>query len=343
MSLLDIFRRPKHPDHRYLTRDGRLASDLWLDQPDAHQRIDRRLAGGEITAEQADHLRHFVDRGYLVLPLELDQGIFTGIEEAVERLWRERPEDVSYAFHSQLRPFKYARPEHRKPSYRIADLHADCDEALALYLNRQIFDYLELIFEEPAVATQSLCFEWGSQQPLHRDPVFVKMTPPSHLLAAWIALEDIGPDCGPLIYLPGSHRLPYYQYEPGRYAFDFSRDSDADSLASQEWDQRQCSAAGLELETLTCRRGDVLIWHHSLLHGGSYPNDPELTRKSFVVHYSTLSSMDRVLNSYLEPSSDGGEETPRVLESRRILERDGCRGFDSPLHVHVAGRAAERG
>jgi hypothetical protein len=336
------FLRRKHPEQQFLTSDGLLASDLWLDQPDAHQRIDRRLGAGEIDGEQAENLRDFVDKGYMVIPLSVDPAVFGGVEAAVERLWRDKADDVAYAYHSQLRPFTCAQPEHRKPSYRIADLHTYSDEALALYLNREVFDYLELIFGEPVIATQSLCFEWGSQQPLHRDPVYVRMTPPSHLLAAWIALEDIGPDCGPLIYLPGSHRLPYYQYEPGRYTFDFGKDGDKETLASQEWDRKKCAGAGLELETLTCKRGDVLIWHHSLLHGGSYPTDPGLTRKSFVVHYSTTASMKQVLNSYLFPTPDGGE-TPHVMSSDRVLERDGCRGFDSPLHVHVSQTAAVSG
>ncbi len=332
---LSNFLRRKHPEHEFLTSGGLLASDLWLDQPDAHANIDRRLSNGEIDAGKAENLRHFVDRGYMVIPLSLDEAVFGGIEDAVERLWRDKVDDVAYAYHSQLRPFTYAQDDHRKPSYRIADLHSFSEDALALYLNREIFDYLELIFGEPVIATQSLCFEWGSQQPLHRDPVYVRMTPPSHLLAAWIALEDIGPDCGPLIYLPGSHRLPYYQYEPGRYTFDFAKDGDKETMASQEWDQKKCSAAGLELETLTCKRGDVLIWHHSLLHGGSYPTDPDLTRKSFVVHYSTQASMKKVLNSYLLPTADG-DEAPVVMSSERVLERDGCHGFDSPLHVHVS-------
>ncbi|MCP3956881.1 MAG: hypothetical protein GY719_03410 [bacterium] len=29
------------------------------------------------------------------------------------------------------------------------------------------------------------------------------------------------------------------------------------------------------------------------------------------------------------------KEPPEVFASERILERDGCRGFDSPLHVHA--------
>jgi ectoine hydroxylase-related dioxygenase (phytanoyl-CoA dioxygenase family) len=33
------------------------------------------------------------------------------------------------------------------------------------------------------------------------------------------------------------------------------------------------------------KKGDVLIWHANLLHGGSPINNPLLTRKSMVAHY----------------------------------------------------------
>lgn len=132
--------------------------------------------------------------------------------------------------------------------------------------------------------------------------------------------------------MPGSRRLPYYQFEPGRFTFDLSRDGEAERSAAEDWDRRHCERCGLAQQSFTCRRGEVLIWHHSLLHGGSLPVDPALTRKSFVVHYSTLSSMRRVQNSYLEAGADDGSF--RHLTSERILSRDGCRGFDSPLHAH---------
>ena len=330
MSFLDRLSARRRPDGP-LTPDGQLASELWLDQRNAHRRIRKRRRKGEITPERAEQLRHFTDKGYLILSLDLDDEIYGVIDEAVERLWRERPDDIAYAFHSLLTRFSDADPEHRKPSCRIADLHSVCDAARRLYLHSEIFEMIDLIFGEPTVATQSLYFQWGSQQGLHRDPVYVQMSPPSHLAAAWIALEDIGPDCGPLVYVPGSHRLPYYQFAPGRYLFDHALDGDDELKASQAWDERKCREAGLELEVLTCKRGDVLIWHHSLLHGGSYPTNPALTRKSFVVHYSTLASMPRVMNSYVRPGED-----PEILLSETLLERDGCRGFDSPLHVHAS-------
>ena len=78
-----------------------------------------------------------------------------------------------------------------------------------------MFRMVELIYDQPAISFQSLYFEYGSQQALHRDPMFVVTDPPSHLLASWVALEDIAPDSGPLAYVPKSHRLPWFEFEPG--------------------------------------------------------------------------------------------------------------------------------
>ncbi|MEM7582246.1 MAG: phytanoyl-CoA dioxygenase family protein [Acidobacteriota bacterium] len=335
MSILDVL-RPQRPEGP-LNRDGQLWSKLWLDQRNALKRIKKKLRRGEIDEPRAQQLRQYAELGYLKLSLDLDAAVTDQLNEDVERLWRERPGNVSYAYHSLLTPFTRADPEHRKPSCRIADLHSASETALGLYLHREIFSVIDEIFGEPSVATQSLYFEWGSQQGLHRDPVYVQMNPASHLAAAWIALEDIGPDCGPLVYVPGSHRLPYYLYQPDRYTFDHLADGQEQLEAAQAWDQQHTSSAGLELETFTCKRGEVLIWHHSLLHGGSYPTDPALTRKSFVIHFTTLASMPKVQNSYL--TSDDG--SPAIYESEQLLVRDGCHGFDSPLAVHCRQPASE--
>ncbi len=312
-----------------LTADGLLTSDLWVDEQDADQRVAVAARLGRISPQRAAQLRSFVNLGYAVLPLALSEAACARLDEDVERLWRDRPETVAYAYHSLLRPFSLASDDHRQPSYRIADLHTFSETAFDLYLNRVLFEIIEAIFDEPAIAIQSLYFEWGSQQGLHRDPVYVRTPIPSHLAAAWIALEDVGPECGALVYMPGSHRLPYYEFEPGRFTFNFSRDGIDELQASQQCNEERCQAAGLELETFTCKRGDVLIWHHSLLHGGAYPINPALTRKSLVIHYTTLASMPAVRNSYLL----SGEGAPTVLETDRRFERDGCHGFDSPLHA----------
>jgi ectoine hydroxylase-related dioxygenase (phytanoyl-CoA dioxygenase family) len=317
-----------------LTAAGLLASDLWLDQPDALRQIERRQKRGEIDDAQATALASFAERGFLTLPL-MPPPDAAGIEACVEELWQRRPADVAYAYRSPLRRLSTADPvAHRRPSCRIADLHAVCAPARDLFLHPQLFTMVELILGQPAVAVQSLYFEFGSQQPLHRDPVHVYTTPASHLLASWVALEDIRPGSGELVYVPGSHQLPYYQFSPGDHRFDHGRHSDADALAAQEFELAQCSAAGLQVESFLPRRGEALIWHASLLHGGGELRDETLTRKSFVVHYSSAANYPRVKRAVEEPVP-GADGAPvmrsRIHETEELLVEGSRRGFASPL------------
>ena len=317
-----------------LAADGRLASDLWVDRPDALSHLESMHRSGTVSADEAGELDRFIRSGYLTFSLGDVTATAAALESDVARAWHERPADLAYAWSGPLRSFAEADPERdRRPSYRIADLHSHSDAALDLYLHPAVFRRVELILGRPAVATQSLYFEWGSQQALHRDPVFVQTRPPSHLVAAWIALEDIHPDSGPLVYVPGSHRLPYFQFAPGEFLFDQSRYGPAEAEAMAEHDRTQCAAAGLAPETLLCPRGEVLLWHSSLLHGGSAVVDPARTRKSFVVHFSSADRYKLRRQGIVEFLSDGEErlERHRILETEEILERPGARGFASPM------------
>lgn len=316
-----------------LGADGRLRSDLLVDRPDALAEIARREARGELTAEQAGHLERMARDGYTVVDLQLGPEVYDFFDQTVDRLWRERPSTVAYAYHSALTRFSDSRPEDRRPSCRIADLHSEGGAALDLYLHPTLGSLVDLVFGEPGVAIQTLYFQWGSQQALHRDPVHVSTQPPSHLLAAWIALEEIGPDCGPLVYVPGSHLLPYYQYEPGQFTFKHGVYGDTEVRASEAWDREQCERHGLAAVPFTGPRGKAFLWHHSLLHGGSLPTDPALTRKSFVIHYSTRATQKVVLNRYRGWTGPDrqGEENDGILATRQLVERDGRAGFASPL------------
>lgn len=328
-SILDRLRRKKQPAGP-LAADGQLASDLWVDQPDAEQRIERWRAKGEVGEAEAAALTQFVRRGYLTFSSGLPDEVFAAFADDVERAWRERPGDLAWTREGPLRSFAYAdAARDRRPSYRIADLYSHSDAARTIYLWKPIFALVERIFGQPAVATQSLYFEFGSQQALHRDPVFVQTRPASHLVAAWVALEDIVAESGPLVYVPGSHRLPYHQFAPGDHLFDHSRHGSQESAAMAEFDRRQVAERGLGSETLLCPRGDVLIWHASLLHGGSVPHDPARTRKSFVVHFSTRANYPLRRQTLVELLGD--TTRTRIFETDRILSADGCHGFDNPV------------
>lgn len=326
--------------------DGLLASDLWLDRPDAPREIARRRDRGELTPAEAENLEKFWRDGFFVFRPQVDEQLYAELDADVERLWREQPPWMTFAYHSLLTRFAGGDEPNRQPSSRIADLHEFSTPALELYLHPEMFRYVELILGEPAIATQSLYFQWGSQQALHRDPIHVRMTPPAHLVATWTALEDIRPGSGELHYVPGSHRLPYFAFEPGRYVFDHRKDPTARAREGELWDLERCRAAGLEVVPLRCRRGECLIWHHSLLHGGSPLTDPSLTRKSFVVHYTSRANMPATRNSYVDRFAQAaeGEGAPptRIYHSRRQHLLRGCHGFVSPLVEHFAGEVRDR-
>ena len=52
-----------------------------------------------------------------------------------------------------------------------------------------------------------------------------------------------------------------------------------------------CEERGLETKTFVARKGDVLIWHGELMHGGVPIQDPTRTRKSLIAHLMPLGVM----------------------------------------------------
>ncbi|MCC5950891.1 MAG: phytanoyl-CoA dioxygenase family protein [Acidimicrobiia bacterium] len=217
--------------------------------------------------------------------------------------------------------------------YRIADMHGHSDLARKLYLNPEVMRLIELIYGEPAVAFQSLYFTYGSQQALHRDPMFVPTDPPSHLLASWTALEDTSSDGGPLLYVPGSHRMPWHETSPGNIRLGRTVDKDA-RAAWREYRKQQMKEMGLKVQEFVCERGDVFIWHAGLLHGGKKLVDPERTRRSFVVHYCTARNYTSRSTSvkFIERDGDEPQYIGMVAETSDRLREGGYEGVQAPLY-----------
>jgi phytanoyl-CoA hydroxylase len=299
---------------------------IWLDDERAHDAIGERLAGGSITPEEASNLRKFADDGYVILDIGVSAADAGQFDRDVDRLWRERPANVSVAYDSPpLRFSESIEAAQRKPRYRIHDMHSVSETALRLYLDARLQRYAELILGEPVVATQSLYFEFGSQQGLHRDSIVVPTPIFGHLLASWIALEDIDPASGPLVFVPGSHKLPMYDFGGGQYVFDYTSFGEKEVRAAMQFHDDEMARAGLVEKQFLPRRGEVLIWHSALLHGGAPPQNENRTRKSFVVHYSTQHKHPTRSIALLE----GGRH--QVWTTDKVISRGGARGFGNPL------------
>ena len=132
---------------------------------------------------------------------------------------------------------------------------------------------------------QSINFLSGSEQRTHSDSIHMSTFPLGGMAAAWVALEDITSDNGPLHYYPGSHRLPYYLNA------DYANEGSAWLTGDKEYTEyeatiaRKIAEAGIPKQIFLARKGDVFVWHANLMHCGEPHHDKSQTRKSMVFHY----------------------------------------------------------
>ena len=304
---------------------------IWLDDESAKRLIDEKERAGEITPEEGENLRKFATDGYFVIKVEVSADDAAEIDRDVDRLWREKPSNLTFAYDSPPLRFSTADEDaQRRPRYRIHELHCVSPVALRLTLEPALHRYASLILGEPAIATQSLYFEYGSQQMLHRDSTVVPTPEFGRLVAAWIALEDITPESGPLAYVPGSQKFPFCGLRDEEYVYDPSRHTASDVDRAVRFYDDELKKSGLPTHQFLAKRGEVLVWHSALMHGGAQPIEPWRTRKSLVVHYSTLRSQRTRLVAVNEEVD--GVRGESVFETNEILEREGAYAFANPLH-----------
>lgn len=151
--------------------------------------------------------------------------------------------------------------------------------------NKDLKALLSALLGGRAILFQSINFLMGSEQATHSDSIHMTTFPLGGLLGAWIALEDITDENGPLHYYPGSHKLPYYLNA------DYGNEGNAFLLGSKSYAayeqmiQEKIKEQQLERTKFLAKKGDLIIWHANLFHGGDPHCNKEKTRKSMVFHY----------------------------------------------------------
>jgi len=152
-------------------------------------------------------------------------------------------------------------------------------------IDRELMEVLNLLMGKEVELFSSINFIKGSEQRTHSDSIHMSTFPLGNLIAVWIALEDISVDQGPLHFYPGSHKLPYLMNS------DFDNTGSTFFLGSKSYPDYEdrieelIKDKQLKKKSFLAKKGDILIWHANLLHGGNGMNDKSLTRKSMVFHY----------------------------------------------------------
>ena len=229
-------------------------------------RLVQTSAFETLPTEAQASLLGFEDNGFAVLPGFFPAERVAAMNAEVERL-----------FTSGELKFKY------RNKLMFAFRHSEVLRQAAQ--DPQLLALLAALLGHEARLFQSINFLSGSEQHTHSDSIHMSTYPLGGLIAAWVALDEITLENGPLHYFPGSHKLPYYLNA------DYDNEGNALLIGAKDYSEYEAfiesrvRELGLQKQVFLARKGDVFIWHANLLHGGEAHTNKALTRKSMVLHY----------------------------------------------------------
>lgn len=259
----------------------------------------------ELAAEiYSEPVQQFLHDGVIILPGVIPIDVLDQLDQDLAQLTDLSKAPEIYGSIGIDGPRKYyearylrnlAIDDFRKepPGLKLLDLQRYFQSAKELAFAPAITSFLSELFGSPAALIQSLTFWKSSEQSIHQDFSYVHHHRRlGELAAAWIPLEDIQAEAGPLVYYKGSHHpdeLGFFDW--GNGSILASRDAPADVFSGYTHHLESIVRdRSLQPSIFLPKRGDLLIWHGALIHGGTPMINPDLTRRSFVCHYTSMAS-----------------------------------------------------
>ena len=215
----------------------------------------------------SDDIRFFESNGFLILKAFFSQAEVAQINHEIES--KIASGEFHFNFTGKKIPFAF---KHSAVLKNIA-------------LNERLLNINSLLLGKTVFPYHTLNFIQGSEQAPHSDAIHMGTYPQGGLIAAWMALEPTDADNGPLLYYPGSHKLPYIKNaDLGLKENKFFLDENPNAKYEKKI-QEVLVENNLQALEFYADKGDVLIWHGNLVHGGKKMLDKNRTRKSMVIHY----------------------------------------------------------
>lgn len=162
------------------------------------------------------------------------------------------------------------------------------ENVLALARNDIAMEIIEFLYGKKAIPFQTINFKLGSSQPTHSDHCHFASMPHRWVCGFWTALEDIGPDQGPLVVYPGSHKEPIYEFQDLLMEKTDYKGEKENYTEYENFVSHLIKAKQYDKYVFNAKKGEALIWSANLLHGGSAITSEGLTRWSQATHVSFL-------------------------------------------------------
>src|SRR5262249_40325473 len=163
---------------------------LWTDLDNAEAIVAGKVAIGDILPAEARLVVDWIRNGFVILPgavgIAAIDAAMLDFEAAYDgSLGCQMSFWDSEGFHLG----KASRAHVRETDAKLLDLHEVSESVQRIIFVDAVSRFLHILFERPALAFQSLGFYYGSQQHLHHDYAFVRVSSPLEFVASWIALE----------------------------------------------------------------------------------------------------------------------------------------------------------
>jgi phytanoyl-CoA hydroxylase len=243
---------------------------MWIDEENALKKLNRLRANNKIGESLCNDIRKIIKEGYTIIKSCIKDEI---IDEFVTKY------NIAY----------------NNVHERVVNFHTHDESTLDLVCNKYIDKLLSTIFETKQTVYTSLTFGYGTNQSIHRDTPHFYTNPIDQYFGVWYALEDIQLDSGPLMYYKKGHTLDIKNgYETWNELFGNDTEKTPNNInlclnkynsnIEEECKKHRLEGVNTENITQTINKGDVIVWHPKLPHGGSNILNKELTRKSIVTH-----------------------------------------------------------
>jgi phytanoyl-CoA hydroxylase len=239
----------------------------------AKAKAERDISNQDVLQKVFD----LIEKGYCVVPNTVDSKKIDAALESYQS-WKMRNLNA-------IKPFM----RNEIALDRIINIHNTLTDFLPLFTENTSLQIQDFLNQGETALYTSLFFEQGSTQGIHRDiPVFWTY-PGCQYFGTWLAMEKTDHQNGPLIVMAKGHLLP--QIDRAKIGAEFFVNANDIPANNEEmWNRYQtqvremCTKMGLVEEEVHVNKGDTIIWHPLLPHGGAPIVDWNRTRYSFVVH-----------------------------------------------------------
>jgi ectoine hydroxylase-related dioxygenase (phytanoyl-CoA dioxygenase family) len=248
------------------SKDFEKVDENSIPKSDTISNVEKTQLFNELQPQSQKSIKDFESQGYAVIDSFLSNETVDAINNEIDDLLKQETVDFKYRN-------KIMFAIHKSELLR------------SIGEDPKLTELLSSLTQDEMKLFQSINFLTGSEQKTHSDSIHMTTFPLGGLLGVWIALEDIDLDNGPLHYYPGSHTLPYYLNSDYDNNGNFFLIGDKDYTEYEKMLATKIKELNIKKNIFTAKKGDLLIWHANLLHGGEPHTNKEKTRKSMVFHY----------------------------------------------------------